>query len=41
SSRALPFELLISDHQPLTQLEQVFQDMKHRQVVKVAMQPWV
>ena len=39
ASRALPFELLISDHQPLTQLEQVFQDMKHRQVVKVAMQP--
>jgi L-iditol 2-dehydrogenase len=39
SSRALPFELLISDRQPLVQLEQVFQDMKDRKVVKVAMQP--
>ena len=39
SSSVLPFELLISDYQPLTQLEQVFQDMKYRKVVKVAMQP--
>jgi L-iditol 2-dehydrogenase len=39
SSQALPFECLISDRQPLAQLEQVFQDMKHRRVVKVAMQP--
>ncbi|MCU0565690.1 MAG: alcohol dehydrogenase catalytic domain-containing protein [Oculatellaceae cyanobacterium Prado106] len=39
ASHALPFEKLISGHQPLTALEQVFQDMKHRRVVKVAMQP--
>ncbi|HEY9628272.1 MAG TPA: alcohol dehydrogenase catalytic domain-containing protein [Coleofasciculaceae cyanobacterium] len=39
SSRVLPFELLISDHQPLQQLEQVFQDMKSRKVIKVAMEP--
>lgn len=35
----LPFERLISDHQPLHNLEQVFQAMKQRQVVKVAIQP--
>jgi L-iditol 2-dehydrogenase len=39
ASRALPFELLISDQQPLKQLEQVFQDMKLRKVIKVAMVP--
>lgn len=39
ASRALPFEQLISDYQPLQQLEQVFQDMKNRKVIKVAMQP--
>jgi len=39
ASRALPFELLISDHQPLKHLEQVFQDMKSRKVIKVAMEP--
>jgi L-iditol 2-dehydrogenase len=37
--RVMPFDLLISDHQPLAKLEQVFQDMKHRRVIKVAMQP--
>jgi L-iditol 2-dehydrogenase len=31
--------LLISEHQPLKHLEQVFQDMKNRKVVKVAMEP--
>lgn len=36
ASRAIPFELLISEHQPLQHLEQVFQDMKNRQVIKVA-----
>jgi L-iditol 2-dehydrogenase len=36
ASRAIPFELLISEHQPLKHLEQVFQDMKNRQVIKVA-----
>ncbi|NJR49195.1 MAG: alcohol dehydrogenase catalytic domain-containing protein [Leptolyngbyaceae cyanobacterium CSU_1_3] len=35
----VPFELLISDRQPLQNLEQVFQDMKHRKVVKVAIEP--
>jgi L-iditol 2-dehydrogenase len=39
SSNALPFELLISEHRPLQHLEQVFQDMKNRKVVKVAMEP--
>ncbi len=41
ASRALPFELLISNHQPLQQLEQVFQDMKSRKVIKVAIEPGV
>jgi L-iditol 2-dehydrogenase len=35
----VPFELLISDRQPLQNLEQVFQDMKARKVVKVAIEP--
>jgi L-iditol 2-dehydrogenase len=39
ASRALPLELLISDYQPLKNLEQVFQDMRDRKVLKVAMIP--
>ena len=39
ASRVLPFELLISEHQPLKNLEQVFCDMRDRRVIKVAMQP--
>lgn len=39
ASHTIPFELLISDHQPLKNLEQVFQDMKQRKVVKVAIVP--
>jgi L-iditol 2-dehydrogenase len=39
ASGTAPFELLISDHQPLHNLEQVFQDMKQRKVVKVAIEP--
>lgn len=39
ASRTLPFELLINDQQPLHQLEQVFQDMKHRKTIKVAILP--
>lgn len=39
ASRTLPFELLISGQQPLHQLEQVFQAMKARQVIKVAIAP--
>ncbi len=39
ASRELPFELLISEQRPLCDLEQVFQDMKARRVIKVAMLP--
>ena len=39
SSRIIPFELLISDRRPLQELEQVFQDMKERKVIKVAIAP--
>lgn len=39
ASGTLPFELLISDRQPLKNLEQVFYDMRDRKVVKVAMEP--
>ncbi|MER3432410.1 MAG: dehydrogenase [Leptolyngbya sp. ERB_1_1] len=39
ASEIIPFELLISDCQPLQNLEQVFQDMKQRKVIKVAIEP--
>lgn len=39
ASRTLPFELLLSGEQPLSQLGQVFEDMKMRKVIKVAMVP--
>lgn len=39
ASGTVPFERLISDHQPLQNLEQVFQDMKQRKVIKVAIEP--
>lgn len=39
ASRTIPFELLISDYQPLKALEQVFEDMKNRKVIKVAIEP--
>ncbi|NER99474.1 MAG: alcohol dehydrogenase catalytic domain-containing protein [Symploca sp. SIO1B1] len=39
ASRVIPFELLISDHRPLKDLEQVFEDMKNRQSIKVAIEP--
>ncbi len=39
ASQALPFEQLISDQQPLANLGQVFEDMKQRKVVKVAIVP--
>ncbi|MBW4447269.1 MAG: alcohol dehydrogenase catalytic domain-containing protein [Hassallia sp. WJT32-NPBG1] len=39
ASRKIPFELLISEHRPLKDLEQVFSDMKARKVIKVAMIP--
>ncbi len=35
----IPFELLISDRRPLTDLARTFEDMKNRQVIKVAMIP--
>jgi L-iditol 2-dehydrogenase len=39
ASREIPFELLVSKEQPLSELGQVFEDMKQRQVIKVAMVP--
>jgi L-iditol 2-dehydrogenase len=39
ASRKIPFELLISEHQPLKNLEKVFCDMRERKVIKVAMIP--
>lgn len=39
ASRVLPFELLLSEEQPLSHLGQVFEDMKQRKVIKVAMVP--
>jgi len=39
SSRVLPFELLISGQQPLSQLGQVFEEMRQRKVIKVAIVP--
>jgi L-iditol 2-dehydrogenase len=39
ASRTIPFELLISDHRPLKDLEQAFEDMKNRKVIKVAIEP--
>jgi L-iditol 2-dehydrogenase len=41
ASRTIPFELLISEHRPLQDLEQVFQDMKHRKSIKVAIAPHI
>lgn len=39
ASRKITFELLISEQRPLKNLEQVFFDMKARQVIKVAIIP--
>ncbi len=39
ASRSIPFELLISEKRSLKDLEQVFQDMKERKVIKVAIAP--
>ena len=39
ASKQIPFELLISDRRPLTDLAQTFEDMKNREVIKVAMIP--
>ncbi|HEY9648641.1 MAG TPA: dehydrogenase, partial [Chroococcidiopsis sp.] len=40
ASQTLPFEQLISDHRPLTDLEQAFNDMRDRTVIKVAIEPY-
>jgi L-iditol 2-dehydrogenase len=39
ASKSIPFELLISDRRPLKDLAQTFEDMRDRQVIKVAMLP--
>lgn len=39
ASRKIPLELLITEHRPLQDLEQVFCDMRERKVIKVAMIP--
>ncbi len=39
ASGSIPFELLISEKRSLQDLEQVFQDMKARKVIKVAIAP--
>ncbi len=39
ASRTIPFELMVSEHRPLRDLEQVFRDMKARKSIKVAMVP--
>ncbi len=39
ASRVIPFELLITDHRPLKDLEQAFEDMKNRKAIKVAIEP--
>jgi L-iditol 2-dehydrogenase len=39
ASRAIPFELLISDRRPLQDLERVFHDMQQRHAIKVAIHP--
>jgi L-iditol 2-dehydrogenase len=39
TSGTIPWQLLISDHRPLTELGQAFADMRDRQVIKVAIEP--
>lgn len=39
ATRQIPFELLISEHRPLSDLQQVFNEMKARKVIKVALTP--
>ncbi|HEY9695784.1 MAG TPA: alcohol dehydrogenase catalytic domain-containing protein [Trichocoleus sp.] len=39
TSWVLPLELMISDRQPLKNLEQVFYEMRDRKVIKVAIEP--
>ncbi len=39
SSHTLPFELLVSEQRPLSQLQSAFEEMRDRKVIKVAMIP--
>ncbi|WP_448533917.1 zinc-dependent alcohol dehydrogenase [Parathermosynechococcus lividus] len=39
ANQTLPFEMLVSGRAPLTEIEQVLQAMKARQVIKVALHP--
>ncbi len=39
SSHTLPFELLVTDQRPLSQLQSAFEEMRDRKVIKVAMIP--
>lgn len=39
ASQTIPFELLITDHRPLTDLQQALEDMKNRKAIKVAIEP--
>ncbi len=39
ATRQIPFELLVSDRRPLQDLEGVFQEMRDRRVIKVAIEP--
>jgi L-iditol 2-dehydrogenase len=39
ASRVIPFEQLITDHRPLQDLAQAFEDMKNRKAIKVAIEP--
>ncbi len=39
ASGKIPFELLISEKRPLSDLQQVFNDMRARKVIKVAIEP--
>ncbi len=39
ASNTIPWQLLISDYRPLTELGQAFADMRDRKVIKVAIEP--
>ena len=39
ASRTVPFDALLSSHRPLSELGQVFEEMRDRKVVKVAIEP--
>jgi L-iditol 2-dehydrogenase len=39
ASQTIPFEWLITDYRPLTDLQQALEDMKNRKAIKVAIEP--